>query len=576
MRYVIHKVSSTVIIVFTEVTILNEIELKKLLDEFRSLPSENEWIEFKEAKSNFHFDDLGEYFSALSNEANLKNQPYGWLIFGVKDKNKEIVGTQYRENRADLDRLKYEISRHTNGGLSFVEIYELFYPEGRVIMFQIPAASKGMPTSWKGHYFGRNGESKGPLSIQEIESIRNQRMKEDWSAGICPDATIDDLDKTAIEKAREEYKKKNPRLAEDVDKWDDITFLNKARVTINGQITRASIILLGKPESEHFLAPAVAKMTWILKDEHNIERDYEHFGPPFILNTNELFAKIRNLKYRYMPDQSLFPIEVNQYDPYVIREALHNCIAHQDYTLQGRINVVEKPEELIFTNLGEFIPETIENVIERDAPQEYYRNRFLAEAMVNLNMIDTIGSGIKKMFLEQRKRFFPMPDYDLSEPNKVKVTIYGKILDYNYTRMLISHTDLDLSVVIALDKVQKKQRITQEEAKKLRALKLVEGRYPNLYVSAKIAEITGDKTTYIKNRAFDKEHYKQLIISFLRQYKVASRKDIDDLLLDKLSDALNEKQKKRYIGNLLQEMSKKDKTIVNQGSARYPKWVLTN
>lgn len=555
---------------------MNEIELKKLLDEFRSLPSENEWVEFKEAKSNFHFDDLGEYFSALSNEANLKNQPYGWLIFGVKDKNKEIVGTQYRENRADLDRLKYEISRHTNDGLSFVEIYELFYPEGRVIMFQIPAAPKGMPTSWKGHYFGRNGESKGPLSIQEIESIRNQRMKEDWSAGICPGATIDDLDKTAIEKAREEYKKKNPRLSEDVDKWDDITFLNKARVTINGQITRAAIILLGKPESEHLLAPAVAKMTWILKDEHNIERDYEHFGPPFILNTNELFAKIRNLKYRYMPDQSLFPIEVNQYDPYVIREALHNCIAHQDYTLQGRINVVEKPEELIFTNLGEFIPKTIENVIERDAPQEYYRNRFLAEAMVNLNMIDTIGSGIKKMFLEQRKRFFPMPDYDLSEPNKVKVTIYGKILDYNYTRMLINHTDLDLSVVIALDKVQKKQRITQEEAKKLRALKLVEGRYPNLYVSAKIAELTGDKTTYIKNRAFDKEHYKQLIISFLRQYKVASRKDIDDLLLDKLSDALNEKQKKRYIGNLLQEMSKKDKTIVNQGSARYPKWVLTN
>lgn len=256
---------------------------------------------------------------------------------------------------------------------------------------------------------------------------------------------------------------------------------------------------------------------------------------------------------------------------------MKHCItAHQDYTLQGRINVVEKPEELIFTNLGEFIPKTIENVIERDAPQEYYRNRFLAEAMVNLNMIDTIGSGIKKMFLEQRKRFFPMPDYDLSEPNKVKVTIYGKILDYNYTRMLISHTDLDLSVVIALDKVQKKQRITQEEAKKLRALKLVEGRYPNLYVSAKIAEITGDKTTYIKNKAFDKEHYKQLIISFLRQYKVASRKDIDDLLLDKLSDALNEKQKRKYIGNLLQEMSKKDKTIVNQGSSRYPKWVLTN
>lgn len=335
------------------------------------------------------------------------------------------------------------------------------------------------------------------------------------------------------------------------------------------------MLLLGKPESDHYLAPAVAKMTWILKDEDNIERDYEHFGPPFILNSNELFAKIRNLKYRYMPDQSLFPIEVNQYDQYVIREALHNCIAHQDYTLQGRINVVEKPDELIFTNVGDFIPRAIENVINRDAPQEYYRNRFLAEAMVNLNMIDTIGSGIKRMFLEQRKRFFPMPDYDLAEKDKVLVKIYGKILDYNYTRTLINHTDLELNLVIALDKVQKQQRITQDAAKKLRSFKLVEGRYPNLYVSAKIAELTGDKTTYIKNRAFNKEHYKKMVISFIKQYNEASRQDIDDLLIDKLSDALRDEQKRKYIGNLLYEMSRKDKTITNRGSSRYPKWVIS-
>jgi len=276
-----------------------------------------------------------------------------------------------------------------------------------------------------------------------------------------------------------------------------------------------------------------------------------------------------------MPDQSLFPIEVNQYDQYVIREALHNCIAHQDYTLQGRINVVEKPDELIFTNVGDFIPRAIENVINRDAPQEYYRNRFLAEAMVNLNMIDTIGSGIKRMFLEQRKRFFPMPDYDLAEKDKVLVKIYGKILDYNYTRTLINHTDLELNLVIALDKVQKQQRITQDAAKKLRSFKLVEGRYPNLYVSAKIAELTGDKTTYIKNRAFNKEHYKKMVISFIKQYNEASRQDIDDLLIDKLSDALRDEQKRKYIGNLLYEMSRKDKTITNRGSSRYPKWVIS-
>ncbi|AWI14208.1 hypothetical protein CQJ30_10980 [Caldibacillus thermoamylovorans] len=176
-------------------------------------------------------------------------------------------------------------------------------------------------------------------------------------------------------------------------------------------------------------------------------------------------------------------------------------------------------------------------------------------------MIDTIGSGIKKMFIVQRNRYFPLPDYDLNEPNKVKVRIFGKILDENYTKMLINNTDLDLDLVINLDKVQKRQLISREEAKTLRSKKLVEGRYPNLYVSAKIAAITGDKSTYIKNRAFDKEHYKKLIISFLEKYGSASREDIDNLILDKLSDALDEEQKKKKVTNILYEMRKKDNTI---------------
>nr|WP_246066890.1 ATP-binding protein [Paenibacillus koleovorans] len=478
-------------------------------------------------------------------------------------------------NRADLDSLKHEIAIKSSGGLTFREIYELMLPEGRVVLFQIPAAPLGIPTAWDGHFYGRNGSSIVALSLQEIEQIRSQVMKKDWSADICHSATVHDLEPDAIIKARTEYKKKFPRLADEVDSWDDLAFLNKARVTVQGEITNAALILLGKPEAEHFIQPVVAKMSWILKDKDNIEQDYDHFGPPFILNSELLFSKLRNLKYRYMPDNSLFPIEVNQYDAYVIREALHNCIAHQDYEKQGRINIVEKPDELIFTNLGSFIPQSIAAVIERDSPPEYYRNRFLAEAMVNLNMIDTIGSGIKRMFFTQKRRFFPLPDYDLSDPNKVQVRIIGKILDENYTRMLINHTDLDLSTVILLDKVQKRERIKPEEVKRLRSQRLIEGKYPVIYVAAQIAALTGDKTAYIKNRAFDKEFYKSMVIKFLQQYKSADRQEIDNLLISKLSDTLDETQKRKKINNLLFEMSKKDGTIVNMGSSKRPKWVLT-
>lgn len=348
-------------------------------------------MELKKAATNFHFSDVGKYFSALSNEANLKGKECGWLIFGVEDKTRNIMGTQYRTNRKDLDSLKREIANKTTNRVTFVEIYELRLPEGRVIMFQIPAAPQGIPVAWEGHYYGRDGESLSALNIQEIEQIRNQIKRIDWSAKICEGATINDLMPEAIARAKNEYRKKYPHLAAEVDKWKDITFLNKARIIIQGKITRTAIILLGKPESEHFVSPGVVRISWILKDEHSIEKDYEHFGAPFILNTDAVLAKIRNLKYRYLPDKTLFPIEITQYEPYVIREALHNCIAHQDYELSSRIIIVERPDELILANAGDFIPGSVEVVIEQDAPQRYYRNQFLTTAMVNLNMIDTIG-----------------------------------------------------------------------------------------------------------------------------------------------------------------------------------------
>ena len=84
-------------------------------------------------------------------------------------------------------------------------------------------------------------------------------------------------------------------------------------------------------------------------------------------------------------------------------------------------------DQLVFTNQGTFIPGSVEKVVIEDAPEEFYRNRFLATAMFNLKMVDTAGGGIKKMFHFQRVRFFPLPEYDLSN-EKVKVTILGKIL----------------------------------------------------------------------------------------------------------------------------------------------------
>lgn len=549
-------------------------ELNAKLKELMALPAETEWVEFKEAKQSIHFDDLGKYFSALSNEANVKGKDYAWLVLGVSNQSPRwIVGSQYRSIARDRENLKYEIARHTNSGMTFVDVHEVKSSEGRILMLQIPPALRGIPTEWKGHYYGRDGESLVALAMPEIEAIRGQSPQEDWSAEVCEGIRLDALDPKAILAARDEYKKKNPRLADDVSHWDDTVFLNKTKLCRNGKVTRAAIILLGKEESEHYLLPGVAKLSWILRDEKGEEQDYRHFGPPFLLNVDIVFNKIRNLTYRYMRNERLFPTEVSQYEPWVVREAMHNAIAHQDYSLYGRILVMEEPGSLLIANRGSFIPGTVEAVIRRDAPEDRYRNRFLADAMVNLNMIDTVGSGIKRMFSEQRKRFFPLPGYDLTERDRVKVRIFGKILDENYTRMLIAQTNLDIFEVIALDKVQKQLPITEEEFRCLKRHKLVEGRRPNLYVSSRIAETTGARAAYIRNRGLGKEHYQQMVIKFLEKYGKGNRKDFDDLLLEKMPDVLTEEQKCNQVQNLLQEM-KRHRIISTVPPTRGRVWIL--
>lgn len=549
-------------------------KLLSILTILRNLSSENEVVEFKEAKNDYSFEKIGKYFSALSNEANLKGQPFAWLIFGVEDKQKNIVGSNYRgANRAALDKLKSEVANKTTNRITFIEIYELKLAEGRVVMFQIPAAPSGYPVAWEGHYYGRDNEDLGALNLEELERIRRQAPHIDWSKATIPDATLADLDPMAIEIARKNFIIKNPRLASEVPQWTDEIFLNKAKVTINKKITRTAIILLGLPESEHYISPALARITWELRDSNNVGKDYQHFTCPFIIAVDSLYAKIRNLKYRYAKIDTLFPDEVDQYDTFTIREALNNCIVHQDYTRSGRINVTEHEDnKLIFSNEGEFLPGSVESVIESDEPPRFYRNAFLAQAMANLNMIDTIGSGIKRMFQKQRDRYFPMPEYDLRR-EMVKATLIGKVLDVEYAKVLLRNPQLTLEEIILLDKVQKKKILDDEEIALLKSKRLIEGKKPHFIISENVAVSTRQVANYIKLRGEDNIYYKKIVYELICKNQTGTdKKEIRELLSNKLPESITEKQKENKMSYILKKL-KEEKKIKNSGTDAFPNWV---
>lgn len=533
---------------------------------------ENEVIEFKQAGNDYSTDRIGEYFSALANEANLRGIEAAWLVFGVNNKSRKVIGSDYRPRSERLQSTKMQIAENSEPSITFRNIYELQDANGRVILFEIPPAPKGMPISWKGHYYARAGESLTNLGLDKLDEIRQQTIFSDWSAQIIPDATINHLDETALQKARESFSRKyaNRFSSDEISNWSLPVFLDRARLTQDCKLTRTALLLLGKPESAYFLSPHPAQMTWKLE---GVERAYEHFGPPFLLNTSALYQKIRNIQLRILPDDALLAVEVAKYDQKVVLEALHNCIAHQDYTRNGRIIVTEQLDRLIFENEGSFFEGTPDDYITGNKTPRRYRNPFLAQAMAELNMIDTMGYGIHAMYIGQAKRYFPMPDYDLSEPLAVKMTVYGHVVDPAYSRLLIQKTDLPLTDILCLDRIQKNLLLPEATIRHLRKDGLIEGRKPNIHVSAVVAEATASKAEYILTRAQDNAFYAKLIFDYLAKFGEASRKEIDKLLWTKLSDALDDEQKSKKVANLLANLRRSER-ICNVGNRKEPVWRL--
>jgi len=116
-------------------------DLSALLDRLLA-DWENEVVEFKEVSGDYNTGKIGEYFSALSNEANLRGVPAGWLVFGVSNSTRAVAGTGYRPEHDRLHGLKMQIAADTEPGSTFRDIHELAHPLGRVLLMEVPAAPR--------------------------------------------------------------------------------------------------------------------------------------------------------------------------------------------------------------------------------------------------------------------------------------------------------------------------------------------------------------------------------------------------------------------------------------------------
>lgn len=537
-------------------------ELQQYL--LREFPQENaycEWKEMKNLKNSFAGDEKNDVVSYVSAIANMEG---GHLVIGVQDQTLEIVGTDLTKFNLNAQSAVWKLVEHcTNLSSEGLDISEYITEDTQKVVWviHIPKHLPRRPVYAHKKAWQRVEDSLVEMTQERLSAILEEPIFEakDWSAEIVPNTTLADLDELAIAKARVMFKKVHASKipSEEIDAWSVEELLCNSGVMIEGKLTRAAIILLGKPVSVFKLRPAVVEVTWTLRDEHQEVVDYEHFTAPFILTVDQILGKIRNLTMRELPGGTLFPDTMKQYDDYTIREALHNAIAHQDYTLQQRINFVENPGYLYYENGGSFIPGTLQKALATKGPQRHFRNECLCRAMVNFNMIDTVSRGIKKMFNEQWRRHFPMPDYEIDILNKeVGVKIYGNSINEKYTKLLKENDSLTLEDCILLDAVQKGHRISENNVVSLLEKGLLEGNITDYRISIDVAKKTQQLPEYTRNKGLDKAKIQQMIIQYLQNAgsSGAKRDAIFEYLKEVLPQNKTQEQQERMIGNILSEM----------------------
>jgi ATP-dependent DNA helicase RecG len=386
--------------------------------------------------------------------------------------------------------------------------------------------------------------------------------------------TLAALDPRALQLARKQFAGKfaQERWAAEAPQWSDVEFLDKAKLAVHGELTRAAVLLLGRPESARLLLPHPAELTWKLPDE----RVVEHFGPPFLLTTTAVMTRIRNPVVKLFPESQLIPLQLLRYEPRLLLEALHNCIAHQDYERCERIVVEERMGSLRLANAGGFIEGQPEDYFEGTRTPRLYRNHWLAQAMNNIAMIDKGGFGIGEMVRLQRDRFLPLPDYEGSDAANTVFNVWGQTLSAEYSRLLMDRPGLGLGDVLLLDRLQKGHALTAAQRKGLRERGLIEGRGARITISAGLARALGREPEYVDATGIGDDWMRAKVLKLLA-LGPQPRAKINALLLQTVPQVVvGEARRRAFIKDLLQEMARRGEIRNVGGATRAARWALVS
>jgi len=521
--------------------------------------SEGAHFEFKEAKTSFEFEDLVDYCVAIANEGG------GKIILGVSDKKpRRIVGTAafrdpQRTEKGLFDRLHHRIT-----------VEEFTQSDGRVLIVHVPGRLSGTIWEYRGRRLMRSG-ALAPMT-DDMQRAIYAETGPDYSAEICPKATMADLDPVAIAAFRNRWSKKakNPRI----ESWGDEQTLTDAELLLDGQLTYAALILFGTRQAlGRHLAQAEVIFEYRSGEAAGPAQDRHEYREGFFRSHDVLWDKInlRNDKQSYQ--DGFFRYEIPTFDETVVREAILNAVCHRDYRHGGSVFVRQYARRLEIVSPGGFPPGiTAENILDQQNP----RNRRLAEAFAKCGMVERSGQGMNLMFEQSIKQSKPLPDFTGSAAHEVRLTLQGTVTNPKFIRFLeqigqettVAFGTHDLLILDYLQRDARPPEHLRPRLSHLTGLGVVEsvghGRGARYILSRQFYEHLGEKGTYTRKRGLDRETNKTLLLKHLRENPSAGS-PLSELcqVLPQLSE--------NQIQWLLHEL-REEGSVRLQGARRWAKW----
>jgi ATP-dependent DNA helicase RecG len=396
---------------------------------------EDEHLEFKEAKQNFHFEKLVKYCAALANEGG------GSIVLGITDKRpRRVVGTNSFQ---DLERTKAGLIEKLR---LRIEAHEVQHTDGRVLVFTAPSRPIGMPIPVEGAYWMRAGEDLVPMTPDLLQRIFAEAGP-DFSAEICAEATLADLDPAAIDILRRRWVEHSGNKA--LMKRPADKLLQDAELVLPGCVTYAALILLGTREAlGRFLAQAEVIFEYRSSSKAGPANQREEFRRGFLTFYDRLWelVALRNDLQHFQ--ERLVMHAVPTFSEIAVREALLNAVSHRDYRHPGSVFVRQFPRKIEIVSPGGFPPGiTPDNLLDRQLP----RNRRIAETFARCGLVERSGQGADRIVEVCVRQGKPLPDYSRSDAHRVALVLDGEIGDDEFLRFIERVGDEALQALDAHD-----------------------------------------------------------------------------------------------------------------------------